>query len=265
MNSQQADVVPDAAASRHSGVETGAGEDGGRARMRGVAMAVVALAAALAVAGVIVYRSPRSEASRSRSRTRSEQAAASPSTPHVLLVGDSVTYMSGGPIGNDFGRADVHLIAVPGQRTQDMLPLMREWMDGPGASGVASDDVGILIGYNDVLRYTLGSRALPEMVDLSSRFRCAVWLELPARPGHQTSTNAKFPSADVDTWNLRLRHEVVGHRSIHLVDDWKRAVEADRSLVVDDFIHPTARGRIRLGAIYRAAIERECGPAPVSS
>ena len=216
----------------------------GATRGRGPATVVVlAAAVVLVVGGVLFYRY----------LTR-------PDGPDTLIVGDSVTYLSAGYIDRAVGHGTFGLIAEPGYRSVDLLGPMRAWMGRKTGAGGRLHRVALLVGYNDVLRNTEGSPSLPPMVRESSKFDCAVWLELPARPGGNPSNNPKFPSDRVDLWNRRLRAEAADHPNVHVASDWKDAVERNRSvpLVIPDDVHPSIPGRRRLADAYRAALERTC-------
>ena len=81
----------------------------------------------------------------------------------VLIVGDSVTFMSSGSLKEDFSWADeVDIKAVSGLRTDELLPFAEEGMTHDPSSGV------FMPGYNDVLQGRVAQAKLPEMMDLAA-------------------------------------------------------------------------------------------------
>ena len=116
------------------------------------------------------------------------------------------------------------------------------------------------MGYNDVRVRDLSSDALPALVEETSRFRCAVWLTLPARPGGEVATNDFVPSKLVDRWNRRLEAEVGRYPNVHLATDWADAVTAAPAskLLRADGVHPIAAGQLVLADAYATALARSC-------
>lgn len=186
-----------------------------------------------------------------------------PRTPdHVLVVGDSVTYMSWDAIRDEFGGGtDLEPIARPGFRSTDLLPLVQEAIDKRAAAGHPLDRATFLVGYNDVWKEALDDDRLAEMVDLSARHECAVWLTIPARPAGEAPAVGTFDPDLADEWNERLAELVGRHDNLHLVDDWAEAVEGadDQSTYLDDDgIHPNAEGQKLLAKTVHDAVINSC-------
>ena len=179
---------------------------------------------------------------------RSEESG--PIEGDVLILGDSVTYMSMDPITDQVGAEGLEILAVPGFRSTDLLPLLRDAIDARG--GTSSDGLqkaAFLVGYNDVLGDALDDNVFAEMVELSSRCDCAVWLGLPSGFGDRTDG--------------LLRSEIDRYESVHFDSGWAEAVDADRSLIQDDGVHPNRSGSRALAEAYRDALHDWCDPVPL--
>lgn len=175
----------------------------------------------------------------------------------VVVIGDSVTYLSGGPI-DDALDGDVELIAEPGYTSADLLPGVEQAVAGLGDE-VREIDALVLVGYNDVTQSGPDVPGLDELVAVSTRFRCAVWLTLPTRsPGNEGALRADAAAA----WNARLQGLVAAHPSLHLATAWGEAVDASApgELVVEDGVHPTVAGAERLAAVMSDALDAACAP-----
>lgn len=179
----------------------------------------------------------------------------------LVVVGDSVSYLSAGHTERRLGEGfDVRFITTPGYTTKQELVLLRAALDDEDDDVVAARDVvAVLIGYNDLLRGTVDTDALGPLVEETSRFRCAVWLTLPERPGGQPSSNPKMGPDEVGRWNDRLATEVERFDNVHLSNDWQDAVHRNpEDVLLSDGLHPTEAGERRLADAYRAAIDRSC-------
>ena len=178
----------------------------------------------------------------------------------TLVVGDSVTFLSVLPITEVLGEGSSQIVARPGYRSIDLLPILRTELVRPDSPAADRDRAVFLVGYNDVQRSTVDADALTAMVRESERFACAVWLELPARPGGEPADNAAFLPEDVDRWNERLRAEAEGRDAVHVSDAWAAEVEADDGggLVQGDGVHPTGAGSRALADAMAAAIVDVC-------
>lgn len=164
----------------------------------------------------------------------------------VLIVGDSVTFMSIDPITEKLGADDLEIVAIPGERSTDLLPRLQEAIErrgGPGSD--ALEKAAFLVGYNDVMREEVDQNVLAEMVEQSSHFDCAVWMALPGRFG--------------EALDDLIRAEVDRFDSVHFHTGWAEAVDADGSLLQDDAVHPSEAGTVALAEAYRDAFDESCG------
>ena len=190
-----------------------------------------------------------------------------PRTPpdHVLIVGDSVSFMSLPDAVKAFDGTSVEGITRPGYRTTDLLPLVKMAIDDREQSGKELDQAIFLVGYNDVWRSNPRIQDLETLVDQSARYRCAIWLTLPARPGGKPPATTDFDPAGADTFNQRLAKLVCAHRLLLLVTDWAQAVDAapaDRYLIGDG-IHPNQEGMKLLAQIMHYRLAEECPVGPI--
>ena len=174
-----------------------------------------------------------------------------PIAPGILFVGDSVTYMSAGQLDEEMRSEDPRVLARIGFKSADMLPLLERDVARREEQGELKQ-VAILLGYNDVLQHQPDSPALGEVMALADRFDCAVWLTLPDIP---------LREREVTLWNQRVEDAAGSYRHVHVVDDWREAVnEAPAGELVQrkDGVHPTAAGARRLSEIYTEAVHRVC-------
>lgn len=172
--------------------------------------------------------------------------------PRVLVVGDSVTYMSANPIKDAFDWTDnVDVQGRPGYRTDQLVPVAVEL--------VGADDPEVLVvltGYNDLTQGVDTSPAVEQMMDLAAARPCAVWLLLPTKGG--------YAAAAAEAFNSRLVALAEDRASVHLSTDWRDAVDAtdgpdpDPGLVSEDGIHPVGDGVARLARAMEEAAGREC-------
>lgn len=198
-------------------------------------IALVATAVAVGALGVVVWQ---------RARPAAIQ-------PGALFVGDSVTYLAASPL-EEATSGDAVVLARVGYRSTDLLPLFEQAAAERSGAPDQLRQVGLLVGYNDVLHDEVDLDAQRRVMAVADRFDCAVWLTLPSVPMH---------TEEADEWN---RGAVVAARSfphVHIVDDWRRAVDAapPGELVTSaDGVHPTPRGAERLAQIFTQAIRRAC-------
>ncbi len=182
--------------------------------------------------------------------------------PRRLVVGDSVTYMSAPAIDSTLGPGyNLTIIGQPTFRSTDLLPLARGFADDhDGIDGQVDADAVFLVGYNDVIRDDAVRADLGRMLAVAGRFRCAVWLTLPATPGGEPAGSPDFPAAEVRAWNERVREEAAEHRSIHVSEMWADAVDESRAdlLLEPDGVHPALNGQVVLADAMRGALEESC-------
>lgn len=213
-------------------------------RWEGKRMAVVVGLVALAVVGLIAY-------------------LVWPRTPeYVLVVGDSVTFMSFEDLKGEFG-SDTKLdpVARPGYRSSNLLPFVEEAVAARERSGKALERAVLLVGYNDVWKEEVGQNRLAELVDLSARFECAVWLTLPVRPAGEPPAVGDFDPELGDEWNELMADLVGEHDNLHLVADWADAIEGADSAdeyLDDDGIHPNDAGQKLLAETMHDAVISSC-------
>ena len=185
-----------------------------------------------------------------------------PRTPaHVLVVGDSVTYMSFEDLRAEFDPdTDLEPYARPGYRSTDLLPLATKAIANRVDAGLPLDRAIFLVGYNDVWLDQTEHRDLEKMVAESARFQCAIWLTLPTRPGGKPPATGDFDPELAERWNARLARLVKQHKSLHLVTDWQKAIEgapASRYLEKDG-IHPNSAGQEKLAEIMHNKLQSSC-------
>lgn len=174
--------------------------------------------------------------------------------PQVLVVGDSVTYMSADPVKGAFDWTDnVDVQGRPGYRTDQLVPVALRQIDQ-----VDPDTLVILTGYNDLTQRVDTSEAVGQLMDISAQESCAVWVLLP--------TKGKFDTEAAQAFNDRIALLAEGHPNVHLAPGWRDAVdggdgpEPDPELVSDDRIHPTEPGGTeRLAEVVEEAAHSECG------
>ena len=173
--------------------------------------------------------------------------------PQVLVVGDSVTYMSRNAITSEFDwTSNVDPQGRPGFRTDELVPVALRKVD--------EDDPDVLVvltGYNDLTQGVDTGAAVVDMMgiaaDVPLRGVDAAADQGRLRPerGHARSTSGS------STWPRTTR-------SVHVATDWRDAVDAepgpdpDPRLVTDDEIHPNEAGVDRLAQAMEEAVSRDC-------
>jgi len=166
----------------------------------------------------------------------------------VLIGGDSVTYMSSGPLKEDFSWADeVDIKAVSGLRTDELLPFAKEGLSHDPSSAV------FMPGYNDVLQNRVNEAALPQMMDLAAQVPCSVWLLIPDK--------GVYDPKIAQAWNQRVRDEAEGYPNVHVVDDWARLVDGSQQYALvktEDGVHPNDLGRKAVAEVMAKSLQREC-------
>lgn len=180
---------------------------------------------------------------------------------HVLVVGDSVSYMSLPQIEHEFG-GSVHVEAItrPGYRTTDLLPLVTAAVDQRKAAGKALDRAVFLVGYNDAWHGDPETTDLNRLIDVSARYDCVVWLAFPARPAGRPPSAGGFDPDKAVTFNARLRTRVGQHDNLHLVTEWADVITKGKpgQYLMPDGIHPNAEGALTLARIMHDSIRSSC-------
>lgn len=183
--------------------------------------------------------------------------------PRLLIVGDSVTYMSSPTIDATLGPGrDLTIIGMPTYRSTDLIPFAEKFADDhDGFGGRVDADAVFLVGYNDVIRDDARPADLGRMLAVAGRFRCSVWLTLPATPGGKPAGSPDFPADEVRAWNDRVREEAAGFERVHVSDTWAAVVEDERAdLLLDpDGVHPARAGQVVLADAMQRAFEDACG------
>ena len=168
--------------------------------------------------------------------------------PTVLVVGDSVTYLSLRDLRAELHDDDLQVVAHVGARTDELLRPARAKADD------VRPDVGVfLVGYNDVLQGTTTSAALDSMVALADRIDCSVLLLLP--------THGPYPTRAVQRWNDRLRRAAARASDVHVVDTWKKLVDASPPYTFikhTDGVHPNRQGARAVARVMSDAVAGRC-------
>lgn len=178
----------------------------------------------------------------------------------LLIVGDSVSYLSAGFIDQVFDPDRTQFVTKPGFTSADLLPLMRDAMAMDDVPAAERDAVIVVVGYNDVRLDEVGQNELAAIAEEASSFRCGVFLTLPARPGGEESTNPKISAEEIDDWNRLVVDTIEPYDNLHVARDWEAVVE-DRpasDLLQEDGLHPNDDGRRILAEAYRNSLGRNC-------
>lgn len=169
----------------------------------------------------------------------------------VAMVGDSVTYLSTGYIGEALGWVDrTSIKGHPGFRTDELVPVAEEQVaDAP-------DVLVLLTGYNDVLQEVDPEAGLRAMVEVASEVPCVVWLLVPVK--------GDYDPGRVESYNARLAELTDDVPSIHLSPLWRDAVDAtegpdpDPVLISADRVHPLGAGGEELARSVDRAVRDLC-------
>lgn len=180
--------------------------------------------------------------------------------PDLVIVGDSVTFLSIPSIEDAIGGHDLDIRAYPGQASTDLVLVVLQELAERDEVGEDLDAIALLVGYNDVLRYRGQPDEVRELVDLASRARCTVVLTVPAPPPWSDQADLEAVRAAFATYNEQLRAAVDEHPDVHVVTRWQELVEASApgELVDTDGVHPVAAGQEALADVYRSAVEDSC-------
>lgn len=202
-----------------------------RRRNVGIAAAVGVVAAAMAVAGLVL-------------------AGLGPwDEPSTLIVGDSVTNLSRVEVGATTG---AKIDADNGHTWAQMAPKVRGALAVMKADGGAPDRVGVLLGYNDVLKHQQDLGATSAVLDEFSDVPCVVVLKLPNLYGE-----------DEATYNDQVQAIVDELPNTHADDGWAKVInknlDEDATMLEADLVHPkTAEARQALADSFQRAFDRLC-------
>lgn len=231
-------------------------EEAGAARAWVLVTVVVAVAVFGLAAFLVINQEDRLPTARPAVRAADAAVGAAPHEADVIVLGDSVTYQSTGPITTALeARGAVSVIGLPGYRTDELLPTVQDALGGePPPVAV------MLSGYNElwqkVVDHSEVVAAQEEAIDLLSRAGCAVWIQVPTRGPWDPERAEAFDDRMAD---------LASDAGVHVESAWRDAVDAstgddpDPVLISSDRIHPTADGEALLGAVVGAAVERFCG------
>lgn len=181
--------------------------------------------------------------------------------PSLVMVGDSVTFLSIGAIeGALAGDHRLDIRAYPGQRSSELVLVVLQEVTERAEAGDPLDLLTLLVGYNDVLRHSERPGEVAEMVALAAGAHCAVALTVPAPPDWADQDDLASVQAEFAAYNERLVAEAERHDTVHLWTGWQEAVEASerRELVDTDGVHPVEAGQVRLAEEYEAALAEHC-------
>jgi len=179
--------------------------------------------------------------------------------PDTLVVGDSVTYLSAGPIQTQLGPSQVQLIGLPGYRSLDIYPYVQKALDQHSGPSASRQRAIFLVGYNDVMRRSVDSVALAPMLKQANSFECSVWLSLPVRPGGARSAEPRYDPDRATAWNARVADLAPAYPHVHVSDRWANAVDAPGEMLLQvDGVHPNAAGQQQLAQEMSAALDTAC-------
>jgi lysophospholipase L1-like esterase len=178
----------------------------------------------------------------------------------TLIVGDSVTFMSTADIEARFGgTSEVEVEGHPGDTSAQLLPVLEGQMRDRRARGESLDRLGVLVGYNDVVRRLEDPQYLAKMVALAGEFRCAVFLTVPV-PAAGSLWARTYGTTGFPPFNQRLAKLVAATPHVHLSRRWQHHVQgsAPGTLVSGDGVHPREAGQKVLADDYAAALDEAC-------
>ncbi len=167
--------------------------------------------------------------------------------PRVLVIGDSVTQMSAGPIDDALDWAGtVDDRAAYGYRTDQLVPAAEE--------GVADDpEMAVVVtGYNDLLQQGVEGGAIEPLRDALDEVPCVVWVLLPE--------SGPYPADQARRWNERIEIALDGDPTMHVASGWRALVDGspDGPYLLEDRLHPTAEGSRALAGVVDGALDAAC-------
>lgn len=172
------------------------------------------------------------------------------SKPATLVVGDSVTNLSRDEIEAKIG---AKVDAQSGYTWAQMAPKVRGVLTVMRADGESPERVGVLLGYNDVLKDQQNLEATRTVLEEFSEVPCVVVLKLP-----------KLFNRDEATYNDEVQAIVDELPNTHTDDGWAKVINADlardqQQLLEADLVHPrNAEARRALADSYAEAFDRHC-------
>ena len=173
--------------------------------------------------------------------------------PKVAAIGDSIVFVAGGTISAALAdRYQSWIVGIPGYTIGNAVPALDQQL------ATAPDDVVANLGTDDALEDFTGWQSnFDTLMNLLTPLHCVELVTLndvdvDAIASHNYGTPVTI-AADI---NRALANAVATHSNMHLID-WKTAVDADQSLVVDG-IHPSDAGKQWLATHYRSAIDEDC-------
>ncbi len=166
--------------------------------------------------------------------------------PTILIVGDSVTNLSRSEIEETTGAKvyakNRHTWAMIAPKARGAVTVMDE----------TPDQVGVLLGYNDLLLDEKNLDATKEVLNYFEDVDCVVVLQLPMLFGE-----------DVDAYNDQVQAIVDDLPNTSTDDGWANVINAnledDADMLQADLVHPKGhRTRQALADSYQEAFNRHC-------
>lgn len=192
--------------------------------------------------------------------TRSSSPDAAEPTERVVLLGDSITELSGSTLEERLG--DRWALLVDGQSGATVAQRI------PAAERAAADDprqVIVNLGTNDVTLLLDPAASVGQLRDLLDLFPDAACLHV-VTVGEGIEINGRRYAEEAAAYNEGLRSLAAADPRITVLD-WDAALRLDEQVngtapddLLYDTVHPTARGEKVLAALYASALE-DC-PAP---
>ena len=166
--------------------------------------------------------------------------------PTTLVVGDSVTNLSRTEIEATTG-ATVN--AQNGYTWAQMAPKVRGVLT---VMGETPDRVGVLLGYNDVLKDQQDLEATRTVLEEFGDVDCVVVLKLPL-----------LFNRDVEAYNEKVQAIADELPNVSTDDGWAQVInanlDADADMLAADLVHPdTEEAQQALADSYEEAFDRAC-------
>ncbi len=187
--------------------------------------------------------------------TRSSGPSRPEPTERVVLLGDSITELSGSTLEDRLG--DRWAVVVDGQSGATVAQRL------PAAERAAADDprqVVVNLGTNDVTLLLDPAESLARMRDLLALFPDAACLHV-VTVGEGIEINGRSYATEAAAYNDGLRSLAAADPRITVLD-WDAALRSDEDVngtapdaLLYDTVHPTARGEKVLAALYATGLE----------